>query len=95
MDTPPRSAGLAITLAYAALSTVAHARTASYPREAACVVPPAMSSIYAGHREQIADTPRGPVAYCRFGQGSPRLLVTGYRATMSGLDTMFLAEGII
>ncbi|NMM01887.1 alpha/beta hydrolase [Paraburkholderia sp. RP-4-7] len=92
MNTPLRSAALAITLACAALSTIAHARTESYPHEAACVAPPATSSIYAGHREQIADTQRGPLAYYRFGHGSPLLLVTGYRATMSEWDATFLAE---
>ncbi|MDE1010843.1 MAG: alpha/beta hydrolase [Paraburkholderia fungorum] len=92
MNTPPSFAALAITLACAALSTPAHARTASYAHEAACVAPPATSSIYAGHHEQIADTPRGPLAYYRFGHGSPLLLVTGYRATMSEWDATFLAE---
>jgi pimeloyl-ACP methyl ester carboxylesterase len=54
--------------------------------------PLATSSIYAGHHEQIADTSRGPLAYYRFGHGSPLLLVTGYRATMSEWDATFLAE---
>ena len=92
MNTPLRFAVLAITLACAVLSTTAHARTASYPHEAACVAPPETSSIYASHHEQIADTSRGPLAYYRFGHGSPLLLVTGYRATMSEWDATFLAE---
>ena len=92
MNKPLRSTALAITLACVTLSTAAHARTVSYPHEAACVAPPATSSIYAGHREQIADTPPGPLAYYRFGHGSPLLLVTGYRATMSEWDATFLAE---
>jgi len=92
MNKPLRSTVLTITLLCAALSTAAHVRTASYPQEAACVAPPATSSIYADHREQIADTSRGPLAYYRFGHGSPLLLVTGYRATMSEWDAGFLAE---
>jgi pimeloyl-ACP methyl ester carboxylesterase len=92
MNKPLRSTALAITLACVALSTAAHARTVSYPHEAACVAPSATSSIYAGHREQIANTPRGPLAYYRFGHGSPLLLVTGYRATVSEWDAAFLAE---
>jgi pimeloyl-ACP methyl ester carboxylesterase len=92
MNKPLRSTALAIALACAALSIAAHARTASYPHEAACLAPPATSSIYADHREQIADTSRGPLAYYRFGHGSPLLLVTGYRATMSEWDAGFLAE---
>jgi hypothetical protein len=63
MNKPLRSTVLTITLLCAALSTAAHVRTASYPQEAACVAPPATSSIYADHREQIADTSRGPLAY--------------------------------
>ncbi|MFM0133119.1 alpha/beta fold hydrolase [Paraburkholderia sediminicola] len=92
MNKPPGFTALAIALACAALSTTAHARTASYPHEAVCVAPPAMSSIGADHREQIAGTSRGPLAYYRFGHGSPLLLVTGYRATMSEWDAAFLAE---
>ncbi|MFM0337457.1 alpha/beta fold hydrolase [Paraburkholderia fungorum] len=97
MKKSPGSTALAIALACAALSSAAlssaaQARTASYPHEAACVAPPATSSIYAEHREQIADTSRGPLAYYRFGHGSPLLLVTGYRATMSEWDAAFLAE---
>ena len=87
MNTPLRFAVLAITLACAVLSTTAHARTASYPHEAACVAPPETSSIYASHHEQIADTSRGPLAYYRFGHGSPLLLVTGYRATIDRKST--------
>ncbi len=92
MYKPSGSTVLAIALACAALSNAAQARTASYPHETACVAPPATASIYANHREQIADTSRGPLAYYRFGHGSPLLLVTGYRATMSEWDAAFLAE---
>jgi pimeloyl-ACP methyl ester carboxylesterase len=92
MNKPLRSTALAIALACAALASATHARTASYRHEAACVAPSASSSIYADHREQIADTSRGPLAYCRFGHGNPLLLVTGYRATMSEWDAAFLAE---
>ena len=92
MKKSPGSRALAIALACAALASATHARTASYPHEAACVAPPETSSIYASHHEQIADTSRGPLAYYRFGHGSPLLLVTGYRATMSEWDATFLAE---
>jgi pimeloyl-ACP methyl ester carboxylesterase len=92
MNKPPRRRALAITLACAALSTTAHARVASYPPEAACVAPAATSSIYADHHEQIAHTPRGPLAYYRFGHGSSLVLVTGYRAKVSEWDAVFLVE---
>ncbi|MGF6721521.1 pimeloyl-ACP methyl ester carboxylesterase [Paraburkholderia sp. GAS41] len=92
MKKPLGATALAIALLCAALSDVAHARTVSYPYEAACMAPAATSSIYAGLREQIADTSRGPLAYYRFGHGSPLLLVTGYRAPLSEWDAAFLAE---
>lgn len=92
MTGTPGSRALAIALLFTALSAPAHARTANYPREASCAAPAATSPIYADHREQIAQTSRGPLAYYRFGQGSPLLLITGYRATMSEWDAAFLAE---
>src|SRR5258705_7882096 len=92
MNKPLRTTALAIALACAAQATAVNARTASSPLEAACVAPPASSSIYTDSREQIAQTARGPLAYYRFGHGSPLLLVTGYRATMSEWDAAFLAE---
>ena len=81
-----------VALMCAALSSGAHARTASYPHEAMCVAPSATSSIDAGHHEQIAHTSRGPLAYYRFGHGTPLLLVTGYRATVAEWNATFLAE---
>jgi pimeloyl-ACP methyl ester carboxylesterase len=42
-------------------------------------------------REQIAQTPRGPIGYFRLGQGTPIVLVTGFRATMANWGAAFLA----
>lgn len=43
-------------------------------------------------QEQIAATANGPIAYYRFGQGKPLVLITGYRADLSEWNTRFLAE---
>jgi pimeloyl-ACP methyl ester carboxylesterase len=42
--------------------------------------------------EQFAQTENGSVGYYRFGQGSPLILITGYRAALSEWNTYFLAE---
>ena len=42
--------------------------------------------------EQIAHTANGTVGYYRFGQGSPIVLVTGYRASMAEWNAYFLGE---
>ncbi len=57
-----------------------------------CVTPSVASPIYAGARERIARTSRGPIAYYRSGRGSPILLVTGFRATLSEWNAKFLSE---
>lgn len=86
------AAALAVAMVGAGLGTATVARTARYSAEAACASPPATSPIYADTREQVAHTARGPMAYYRFGHGSPILLVTGFRATLSEWDATFLAE---
>jgi len=43
-------------------------------------------------RENIAGTEKGSIGYYRFGRGSPIVLVTGYRATLSEWNAYFLAE---
>jgi pimeloyl-ACP methyl ester carboxylesterase len=42
--------------------------------------------------EQVALTANGPIGYYRFGQGSPLVLITGYRAELSEWNAYFLAE---
>ena len=86
------AAALAIATVGNGLATTAVPRTARYPAQAACASPPATSPIYADTNEQVAQTSRGPIAYYRFGHGSPVLLVTGFRATLSEWDATFLAE---
>jgi len=92
MNKLPWPHALVVAVICVALSSGAHARTVSYAPEAMCVAPPATSSIHADYHEQIAQTSRGPLAYYRFGHGSPLLLVTGYRATVSEWNAAFLAE---
>src|ERR1700761_607137 len=66
------------------------ARTVIYPAENACPVVANRPDRNPSIREQIAHTPRGDIAYYRFGKGSPIVLQTGYRATLSEWDTAFL-----
>ncbi len=81
MQTPRTVRALRVALAVAIAGTASVACAA--PAETACRVPPATSPIYAGAREQVAQTSRGPIGYYRFGAGTPILLVTGFRATLS------------
>jgi pimeloyl-ACP methyl ester carboxylesterase len=82
----------AVALVARIAATPVEAKTVSYPLENACPVlahrPDQQSSI----REQIAHTPRGDIAYYRFGHGSPIVLQTGYRATLSEWDAAFLTD---
>lgn len=80
-------------------ATAADAKSATYAPEAICKAQNAQSGITADVREQIAQTPRGPIAYYRLGQGgkgrggsSPIVLVTGFRATLTEWDASFIAE---
>ena len=92
MNRPLAAFCAVIALVARIAATPAEAKTLSSPLEHACPVvmhrPDGQSSI----REQIAHTPRGDIAYYRFGHGSPIVLQTGYRATLSEWDAAFLAD---
>lgn len=77
-------------LAGLAAAAPAAARTLHAPQEPACSAPTAASPIYAATAESVAETPRGPIGYYRFGQGSPILLITGFRATIDEWNAAFL-----
>ncbi len=62
------------------------------PTKTICAAPPVTSPIYDDVHEQIAQTLRGPIAYYRFGHGSPVVLVTGFRATLSEWNAQFLSQ---
>jgi pimeloyl-ACP methyl ester carboxylesterase len=66
------------------------AKTVIYPAENACPVVATRPDKNPSITEQIAHTARGDIAYYRFGHGSPIVLQTGYRATLSEWDTSFL-----
>ncbi len=83
---------VAVAMVGSGLGRAGAACTAHDPAKATCVWPPASSPIYADTEEHVAQTSRGPIAYYRFGHGSPILLVTGFRATLSEWDATFLAE---
>jgi pimeloyl-ACP methyl ester carboxylesterase len=68
------------------------AKTVHYPGENACPVVANRPDRNPSIHEQIAHTSRGDIAYYRFGHGSPIVLQTGFRATLSEWDTAFLAD---
>ncbi len=51
----------------------------------------AVPSGVASLKQQVVATRVGPVGYYRFGSGRPLLLITGYRATVSEWNGVFLA----
>ncbi|GAB2902652.1 alpha/beta hydrolase [Paraburkholderia jirisanensis] len=57
-----------------------------------CKMANSQTGIAALAREQIADTPRGQIGYYRLGNGTPLVLVTGFRATLTEWDSTFLTE---
>lgn len=77
--------GLALAAAPPAL-----ARTLHVSQEPACSAPTTASPIYVDTAESLAQTPRGPIGYYRFGHGSPILLITGFRATIEEWNAAFL-----
>lgn len=43
-------------------------------------------------RQQVVPGRNGPIAYYRFGRGTPVVLITGYRASIAEWDAFFLGE---
>jgi pimeloyl-ACP methyl ester carboxylesterase len=78
------SAGLAISSAQGAPVT--------YPENMICATDNARPDRDSTLHEQVASTANGPIGYYRFGHGSPLVLITGYRATLSEWNAYFLAE---
>ncbi|WP_420992143.1 alpha/beta fold hydrolase [Cupriavidus sp. 30B13] len=93
---PRRAAALAWLAALAMLPGLAAgpaaAETLAYAPGMVCGADPARPDRDDALAQRIAATPRGAVAYYRFGQGSPIVLVTGYRATMAEWNAYFLGE---
>jgi pimeloyl-ACP methyl ester carboxylesterase len=79
-------------IATSATAATAHADVQRFTPEPMCKTMDPQTGIEATAREQIAETPRGQFAYYRLGQGSPLLLVTGFRATLTEWDAAFLTE---
>ncbi|WP_179283257.1 alpha/beta fold hydrolase [Bordetella genomosp. 9] len=87
-------------LATAALATLAAlgtggaswAQPVSWKEAMVCGTDPRRPDAQAGLTQRYVVTPNGPIAYYRFGQGSPIVLVTGYRATIANWNAYFLGE---
>lgn len=77
----------ATLLALAAALAWGAGRAGTVAEAASC---PAVSPVAAGLRQQVIATRTGPQAYVRFGHGTPLLLITGYRATVSEWNSAFV-----
>jgi pimeloyl-ACP methyl ester carboxylesterase len=75
-----------------ATAAIGQADIQRYATEPMCKTMDPQTRIEATAREQIAKTPRGRFAYYRLGKGSPLVLVTGFRATLTEWDAAFLTE---
>ncbi len=91
MKRTPGLAALLIASCCTLLAATVDARTTSYSPEAMCVAADAKPEAASSVREQIAQTSRGPIGYYRLGKGSPVVLVTGFRATLTEWDASFVA----
>lgn len=70
----------------------AHAAQVTWKEDMVCGKDPQRPDHQPGLTQQYVLTPDGAIAYYRFGQGSPIVLVTGYRATISNWNAYFLGE---
>jgi pimeloyl-ACP methyl ester carboxylesterase len=73
------------------ISSTAYAVTVTYPEDMICSIDVARPDNALTLHQQIAQTANGPIGYYEFGQGSPLVLITGYRATLSEWSAYFLA----
>jgi pimeloyl-ACP methyl ester carboxylesterase len=71
---------------------VASAAPVAYPDDMLCGAELPRPDRGAALAEQVAQTPHGAIGYYRFGQGSPIVLITGYRATVAEWNAYFLGE---
>jgi pimeloyl-ACP methyl ester carboxylesterase len=74
------------------MASIAQADTVTWKEDMVCGAQPQRPDRRPGLAQRYAVTPNGALAYYRFGQGSPIVLVTGYRATMSEWNAYFLEE---
>jgi pimeloyl-ACP methyl ester carboxylesterase len=69
-----------------------YAAQVTWQEDMVCGKDPQRPDHQPGLARRYVVTPSGTIAYYRFGQGSPIVLVTGYRATMSNWNAYFLGE---
>ncbi|GLQ51813.1 alpha/beta fold hydrolase [Dyella flava] len=69
---------------------VAQATPVVYREEMLCGSDPLRPDRHIALQEQVLTTSTGSIGYFRFGQGSPIVLITGYRASMAEWNAYFL-----
>ncbi|MCA6112685.1 alpha/beta fold hydrolase [Bradyrhizobium cenepequi] len=87
-----RIAGVAVLAFLAGATAQAETVTASPHEDMVCSADAARADRDMALHEQVALTANGPIGYYRFGQGSPLVLITGYRAALSEWSAYFLTE---
>jgi pimeloyl-ACP methyl ester carboxylesterase len=85
--------GGAIYMALAVcLAVPSHAAPVAWKEDMVCGKESQRPDHQPGLAQRYVVTPNGAIAYYSFGQGSPIVLVTGYRATISNWNAYFLGE---
>jgi pimeloyl-ACP methyl ester carboxylesterase len=74
------------------MTVPAHATPVTWNEDMVCGKDPQRPDHQPGLAQRYVVTPNGTIAYYSFGQGSPIVLVTGYRATISNWNAYFLGE---
>ncbi len=72
--------------------TVAYADDVSFGANQLCGLDTTRPDRQSLIRQQVVHGRNGPIAYVRFGRGTPLLLITGYRATLGEWNGYFLGE---
>jgi pimeloyl-ACP methyl ester carboxylesterase len=85
-------ANMAVLALLAGTTAQGETVTASPQEDMICNVDAARADRDAALHEQVVLTVNGPIGYYRFGQGSPLVLITGYRAALSEWNAYFLTE---
>jgi pimeloyl-ACP methyl ester carboxylesterase len=83
---------IAVAFCLSLLASPVFADDVSFGPDQLCGLQSARPDQHASVRQQIAHGRNGPIAYVRFGHGTPLLLITGYRATLTEWNAYFLGE---
>jgi pimeloyl-ACP methyl ester carboxylesterase len=89
---PNLLAWASLTAAALCAGGAAWAQPVSWKEAMVCGADPQRPDARADLTQRYVITPHGTIGYYRFGQGTPIVLVTGYRATIANWNAYFLGE---